>query len=323
VSVLISAIIPTYNRSKLLPRALDSIFAQTRPVDEVIVVDDGSTDDTADMMAGYVARGVRYVRKENGGASSARNHGLELARGTLIAFLDSDDEWRPEKTARQLGMMDDQPEAGLCFCDSAWACDGEVRNLRMNWDGSHDAFGQRLGIRQGWSGYIPAHQFRRGQIWTSLVGMNQVIVRAEVFRQCGGFDSRFDPAEDYEMWLRVSRRYGVCYLDEPLAVIHSHSESLTRQPQLAGRFRRNTLRAYQSELAGEEHPELAGMLRERIRLWWEDEILRALAEGPVQRVIQTCTEARQQGWRADGHTFKVIRLACTMPRLAMLLRRMR
>jgi GT2 family glycosyltransferase len=158
-------------------------------------------------------------------------------------------------------------------------------------------------------------------MWMNLVGMNEAVVRAEVFRQCGRFDSRFDPVEDYEMWLRASRRYGACYLDEPLAFIHSQRTSLTRQPELQERFRRNTLRVFHSELAVEQDPDMATMLRERIRAWWESEMGLALKEGQARRVVAICREAWRNGWRPDGHTRKIIRLASKMPRLATCLGR--
>jgi glycosyltransferase involved in cell wall biosynthesis len=101
----VTAAITTYNRAAFLPGALESIFAQTRPADEVLVVDDGSTDDTRGVLAGYGDR-VRVVRQENAGRSGARNRAVEEARGELLSFLDSDDRWLPSKLERQVPVLE-------------------------------------------------------------------------------------------------------------------------------------------------------------------------------------------------------------------------
>ena len=109
----VTVVIPTYNRKGLLPRALTSVARQTRPPDEVIVVDDGSTDDTE----GLVRRefpDVRYLQQENRGVAAARNRGIREAKGEWLAFLDSDDEWLPQKLTRQLDELREQPEFLLC-----------------------------------------------------------------------------------------------------------------------------------------------------------------------------------------------------------------
>ena len=108
----VSVVIPTYNRSRALVRALESVFAQTEPVLETIVVDDGSTDDTQAVLAGFGSR-VRAIRKSNGGAGAARNAGIEAARGEFVAFLDDDDAWLPEKNREQVRILDSRPEVGI------------------------------------------------------------------------------------------------------------------------------------------------------------------------------------------------------------------
>ena len=112
----VSVVIPTYNYGHLLEQSLESVFAQTYKDYEVILVDDGSTDDTPGIAARYEGR-IRYFRKENGGPSSARNEGIRQARGPLIAFLDSDDLWLPHKLAVQTAFADAHPEYGLVYCD--------------------------------------------------------------------------------------------------------------------------------------------------------------------------------------------------------------
>ena len=112
--MLVSTIIPTYNRSQDVVVAVQSALDQTYPADlhEILVIDDGSTDDTAEVLARFGDR-IRYVRKPNGGVSAARNHGIDLARGEAIAFLDSDDTWAPDKIARQVALLQARPEIDL------------------------------------------------------------------------------------------------------------------------------------------------------------------------------------------------------------------
>lgn len=113
MTATVSAIIPVYNGTRFLPAALDSIFSQSHRITEVLVIDDGSTDDLQAVLAGYPS--VRCVTQPNSGAAVARNHGARLASGELLAFLDSDDLWLPDKTARQLSRFSEQPELDAVF----------------------------------------------------------------------------------------------------------------------------------------------------------------------------------------------------------------
>ena len=112
--ITIAAIISTYNRAHLIGRAIDSILNQTRQLDEIIVVDDGGSDNTAEVVARYGSK-VRYVRRQNGGMSAGRNTGVEVARSEWIAFLDDDDEWVPEKTQLQEDAIAVTPGAAVCY----------------------------------------------------------------------------------------------------------------------------------------------------------------------------------------------------------------
>src|SRR5687768_4540645 len=116
-AIEVSAIIPTYNRRDLVIRAIESVLAQTRSVDEIVVIDDGSTDGTAEVLRARYGDRVRYVFQSNAGVSAARNHGMSIAQGRYFALLDSDDEWLPEKTARQIEWMQAHPDFGMVLCD--------------------------------------------------------------------------------------------------------------------------------------------------------------------------------------------------------------
>src|SRR4051812_39304412 len=117
LDVDVSVIIPTYNRRELVCRAIDSVLAQSRPVAEIVVVDDGSTDGTIDALDARYGAKLRCVSQANAGVAAARNHGLRLAQGRFIAFLDSDDEWEEDKTRAQRQWLDDHPDFGMVLCD--------------------------------------------------------------------------------------------------------------------------------------------------------------------------------------------------------------
>ncbi|WP_142124358.1 glycosyltransferase [Pseudoxanthomonas sp. 3HH-4] len=196
----VSVIIPTYNRRDLLPRAIDSVLAQTRRVDEIIVVDDGSTDGTADMLQARYGERVKHVWQSNAGVSAARNHGLRLARGRYLALLDSDDEWLPEKTALQVAFLESRPDFGMVVCDVE-RIDGDYRHI--------DVFHRREVIREnGWA--------LRWLLHNPALIPASVMLRRQVVDQLGGFDETLRTAEDLEFHLRVARHWPIGVVEQAL-----------------------------------------------------------------------------------------------------------
>lgn len=193
-------IIPTYNRRDLLPRAIDSVLAQTRRIDEIIVVDDGSTDGTADMLQVRYGERVKHVWQSNAGVSAARNHGLRLARGRYLALLDSDDEWLPEKTALQVAFLESRPDFGMVVCDVE-RIDGDYRHI--------DVFHRRDVIREdGWA--------LRWLLHNPALVPASVMLRRQVVDQLGGFDETLRTAEDLEFHLRVARHWPIGVVEQAL-----------------------------------------------------------------------------------------------------------
>lgn len=202
----IGVLIPTYNRAHLLRRALDSVTAQTRPVDQILVVDDGSTDDTAQLVASYRASPVRYLRQNNAGVSAARNRGIAALTSDWIAFLDSDDYWMPRKIERQMEELARSPGAVLAYTGriEQWS-DGRSSSLPAT-DGT--AVWPQLRVR-------------------NMVPASAAIVRRDVLVDLGGFDESLLGTEDWDMWFRVYTRGSFIAAPEPLTVITESCNSVS------------------------------------------------------------------------------------------------
>ena len=212
-TVPVSIIIPTYDRAWCLPQAVASVLEQTYRDFEVIIVDDGSGDDTAQIAAAWGAT-VRLLQQTNQGVSAARNRGIRASRGRLLAFLDSDDWWQPEKLARQVAFFDAHPDAMICQTDEIWI----RRGVRVNPK-------QRHRKPSGW--------IFEASLALCLVSPSAVMMRRELFDAVGLFDEELPACEDYDLWLRVSARYPVHLIEEPLVVKRGgHSDQLSRQHSL-------------------------------------------------------------------------------------------
>lgn len=212
-SPTVSVILPTYNRCRLLKRAVDSVLDQTCRDFELIVVDDGSSDDTPALLARYGDR-LRAIRQPNRGVSAARNAGIRQAAGKLIALLDSDDYWLPQKLARQVAFFENNPDAAICQTEEIW-----IRN------------GVRVNPKK-------RHQKCSGRIFEKclplcLISPSAVMLRTSLLDEVGMFDENLPACEDYDLWLRITCQYPVGLIADPLIVkCGGHDDQLSRMPQL-------------------------------------------------------------------------------------------
>lgn len=195
---LISVIIPTYNRAPLVKEAVDSVMAQTFKEWELVVVDDGSTDGTGALLEPYGLR-LRYIWSGHRGVSAARNLGIRVTSGEWVAFLDSDDLWLPKKLERQMEILRRDPETALCYTDEIWIRNGRRVNP-----------GKRHKKHSGWV-------FERC-LPLCLISPSSAVIRREVLREVGGFDEGLPACEDYDLWLRITLRHPVIFLEEKLIV---------------------------------------------------------------------------------------------------------
>jgi glycosyltransferase involved in cell wall biosynthesis len=227
----VSVVIPTHDRVDLVRRAVSSVLAQSLPPTEVIVVDDGSTDGTAEELR-LRFPSVRVVELgERRGVSAARNRGIEESRGEWIALLDSDDEWREAKLERQLAALAAVPGHRICHTDEIW-------------------------IRRG-NQVLPRrrHRKRGGRIFRDClpqcaISPSSVLLARSLFDEVGGFDEELPVCEDYDLWLRICVRQPVLFVDEPLVVKYGgHSDQLSRCYPVMDRYR---VRALEKVLASGE-----------------------------------------------------------------------
>lgn len=222
---LVSVVIPLYNRGPLIRSTLDSVTNQTLDPEEIeiLVVDDGSSDQSADWIAAHYGERVQIFRRPNGGVARARNFGLQQARGEFVAFLDHDDCWHPDKLRRQLEQM--RPDVGVVYCD--WA--------RV------DERGERVESRPAWETRLRAAPWPQGDVFAPLlkfnflVSMSVPLVRTQLAREVGGFDGRTVPCDDYDFWLRLSRRTRFAFVDETLVSYRVHAQQQSRDELLMWR----------------------------------------------------------------------------------------
>jgi len=235
--MLLSVIIPTYNRAQLLPRAIESVLCQPLFSDplraELIVVDDGSSDDTELIITNQYPQ-IHYLKQNNKGVSAARNLGLEKAKGEWIALLDSDDEWLPDKLQRQLALLQSS-QLDVCHTEEIW-----IRNdVRVNQMNKHKKAG----------GAIFEHCLP-----LCAMSPSSIIIHQRVFEHIGFFDESLPACEDYDLWLRLSAHYKVAYVEEPcIKKYGGHDDQLSRAFWGMDRFRVLAL----ENLLLQDKPELA------------------------------------------------------------------
>ena len=208
-TALVSAIIPTYNHARYVQEAIESALAQDYPAVEIIVVDDGSTDNTPEILRGYAGK-IHYIRQPNQGLSAARNTGIRASRGDLIGLLDADDLWMPDYLSSVVPVLLAHPNAGAVYC--GWRdIDNQSKELPFE------------------STRITAPEdFYELFVFTNFLVPSGVVIRRECFDEAGLFDIDLRACEDRDMWLRISLHRPFIGVPKPLVRYRNHAENMTK-----------------------------------------------------------------------------------------------
>lgn len=210
---LVSVVIPTYNNAQFVCDAIDSVLAQTYKNYEILLIDDGSKDNTGRVIEKYDGKQIRYIYQENKGLAGARNTGIKASRGELIAFLDADDMWLPEKLERQAGLMNAFPNVGLVGCGYYGV----------------DESGERVKEMKG-RNYLNKELLLNDLMVRNVVtgSGSGVLARKECFEKAGLFDESFRSTEDRDMWYRILNFYDLKFVTDYLVVIRVRKNSLSK-----------------------------------------------------------------------------------------------
>jgi len=206
---LVSVVVPTYNRSKTVKRAVKSVLGQTYQKLELIVVDDGSTDNTEEVINSFEDGRIRYISHDkNKGGSAARNTGIRRSEGGLIALLDSDDEWLPRKLEKQVSLWRQcSNSVGLVYCPIL-IHDHQIKHIIKPNRESKEGYVYRE-LLHGWTGPTTS----------------SVTIRKEVFQLSGLFDEGFPSYQDYDLWIRIAKHYNFQFVDNYFVIYHSRRNS--------------------------------------------------------------------------------------------------
>ena len=214
----VSIIIPTYNRKLFLTHAINSVLNQTYQNLELIIIDDGSSDKSVE----YIKKkypSIKIYKQSNKGVSSARNKGIKISSNNWIAFLDSDDRWHPKKLEKQINYLIGNPKYKICHTDEIWIRKG----VRINQHKKHKKYG--------------------GLIFDKCLDLcrispSSVIIHKDVFNKVGLFNEKLPVCEDYDLWLRITEKFPVLYLDEKLTIKYGgHLNQLSKKYWGMDRFR--------------------------------------------------------------------------------------
>jgi len=229
---LVSVVTATYNMGKYLPIAINSVLNQTYPHVEIHVVDDGSTDNTREIMEQYKDDPrVYYYYQENQGQALAKNRGIEESKGEYVAFLDADDMWKPDKLDKQLPLFKTSEEIGVVYSDVAYM-DGEGNIL------------PKKSNKNYYSGWITQYLFV-----DNFINFNSTVVKRKCLEELGGFDVSLPMSIDWDLWLRISTKYQFVYLDEPTFYYRLWSGQMSHNFERRFKCTLDIMRRFQKEHA--------------------------------------------------------------------------
>jgi glycosyl transferase family 2 len=269
----VSVVLPTYNRARVLTDAIESARCQTHDRFELIVVDDGSTDETEIAVRAIPDARVQYVRQRHAGAAAARNIGVRLSQAPIIAFLDSDDFWTPGKLAADVRFLAEYPQVDAVFSDAARHDDGV---FIPSFTRATSVFAKRLTSERQPRMILTARGMFLELLEEDPIVTPTLAVRREAFLRAGGFDERTEAFEDWEFLLRLARTSQFGYIDEAFATLRTSADSLHVVRGVPAKLA--MIRCLLIEARRSRDPEVRaaarrGAARLRVRLGWEYERL--------------------------------------------------
>lgn len=294
---LVSVILPTYNRAELLPRAINSVLTQTYPFWELIIWDDGSIDNTRDIVGSYKDRRIRYYADHNQGVAQARNRAIEVSTGTYLAFLDSDDEWVESKLDDQVQAMLTYPKIDVLFSD--------FLNINVATREKSRVFEQyssvirMLGIEQmRGSLFLVKFGLPETLAYENFIGTDTVIIRRDLLQNIGCFSQELRNSEDFELWWRMGMT-GVCfaYLNKIQLIRYKLSENLSGSSILTYKNVLHSLDVCRQESMAHGRTDLIPYLNSYYRNVWQNLIDLYSRSGAPFDAIKAFIQSLKYGFR--------------------------
>lgn len=206
--MIVSVIIPAFNSEQYIAECIDSVLVQTFQDFEIIIIDDGSTDDTVSIISEYKNDRIKLFHQDNSGSAAARNYGVKQSSGIWIAFIDADDIWLPDKLQKQLEHCSNQ----------AWS------HTDLFFHGSfYPKYTKATDFTSKHSGFI-----LNNLLVENSIGTSSVVLKKEIFHELGGFNTDLRALQDWDLWLRIAEKYQACYIDQPLVYYRVHTSSVSR-----------------------------------------------------------------------------------------------
>ena len=267
----VSVVIPAFNASEHLSLAIESVLNQTHKVDEIVVVDDGSTDNTRDLIASYQAKGVRYLWQKNQGSACARNAGIEATNGRYIAFLDADDFWLPNKIKLQLELFDKSSRLVLVSGDQIfWDVDRSFKKLRK--------FSRHRNMKS----------LRTRVVFENIVGNpSMIMIARSALENSGLFDPTLRFGDDWDMWIRLAVIGDIDFVPEPVSVYRWHKQSLSHRhrKECLASYRRICLRGIHRTIHPAARPLAYAKLMRHSQVLYNFRALKGQLASCVHRVL--------------------------------------
>lgn len=269
----ISVILPTYNRANYIKDAIESVLNQTYRNIELLIIDDGSTDNTQAVIEHYLKDNrIRYIKQKNSGAAAARNKGLELSKGKYVAFLDSDDIWEKDKLEIQIEVMNTLPDVAIVFSDfSAKRQDGlieksHIRTYFMVLDtyklSYGDVFSHRNTLKNGEKVYWG--DIYKTMIFGNIILTSTTLFRQEVFNSAGVFDINYKTLEDYDLFLKLTKGFTAAFIDKPI-ICYRYSEKQLSGDLFFGKLCTNLIDIFNKNIASIKDEEFLQKNRKKIK----------------------------------------------------------